>query len=696
MKYLLLQGLRWCMLSMAVSASAQVSTPVASTQLPTGGKVVTGTASIQSVGNVLNINQSSQRSAINWNTFNVGSGAKVNFIQPSASSVTLNRVLDTNGSQILGSISANGQVFISNPNGVLFGPNSQVNVGGLIATTQNISVDDFMAGKSTFEGTGAAGAVVNQGTLEAALGGYIALLAPSVRNEGVVLAREGTVAFAASDKTVVQFNGPQLVTVMVDKPVLDALVENKQMVRADGGLVIFSARSANAVLSSVIRNTGTVQANTIVNKQGRIMLEGGTQGVVEVGGTLQASGIDAGTQGGTISATGDKVSVVSGALLEATGQAGGGNVLVGGGWQGSDPTIQSANAVNIASGAVLNASAIQNGKGGTVVAWSDTQNSAGVTKVQGTLLARGGAEGGDGGRIETSGRWISTGGASGDASAAKGNGGQWLFDPYDVDIISTPGVTNQATNTANTWSPVGNSSTILNSDITSLLNAGTSVTVLVPTTGGGGLSGNIKVSAPIIQQAASPSANLTLSAYRNLLIDQPITLSGSTGTLQLTAGTGSSALGYISIDNAITANTVSVDNFASGPVTQSFPISANNLRISAPLSNVTLNDTSNQIGALAANVQSLSIKTNQGVDRGSLYGSGMAVGVVGDLTGVTATGDIAMSVMNGNLFVDKSITTTSTTTTALKLNAGASLNTGAYSGSNSVNNPYGPNIILAN
>ena len=315
MKYPLKQGLSWCMLSMAVSAVAQVSAPVASTQLPTGGKVMSGTTSIQSVGNVLNINQSSQRSAINWNTFNVGSGAKVNFIQPSASSVTLNRVLDTNGSQILGSISANGQVFISNPNGVLFGPNSQVNVGGLIATTQNISVDDFMAGKSTFEGTGAAGAVVNQGTLEAALGGYIALLAPSVRNEGVVLAREGTVAFAAGDKTVVQFNGPQLVTVMVDRPVLDALVENKQMVRADGGLVIFSARSANAVLSSVIRNTGTVQAQTIENKNGRILLIGDMQnGSVTVDGKLDASAPTQG-DGGFIETSAAQVKIADSAVV---------------------------------------------------------------------------------------------------------------------------------------------------------------------------------------------------------------------------------------------------------------------------------------------------------------------------------------------------------------------------------------------
>ena len=303
------------MLSIAVSASAQVSAPVASTQLPTGGKVMSGTTSIQSVGNVLNINQSSQRSAINWDTFNVGSGAKVNFIQPSASSVTLNRVLDTNGSQIMGSINANGQVFISNPNGVLFGPNSQVNVGGLIATTQNISVDDFMAGKSTFEGTGAAGAVVNQGTLEAALGGYIALLAPSVRNEGVVLAREGTVAFAAGDKTVVQFNGPQLVTVMVDRPVLDALVENKQMVRADGGLVIFSARSANAVLSSVIKNSGTIQAQTIENKNGRILLVGDMEkGSITVGGKLDASAPTQG-DGGFIETSAAQVKIEDSALV---------------------------------------------------------------------------------------------------------------------------------------------------------------------------------------------------------------------------------------------------------------------------------------------------------------------------------------------------------------------------------------------
>lgn len=697
MKYALLQGLRWYMLSMAVTASAQVSAPVSSSQLPTGGKVMSGTTSIQSVGNVLNINQSSQRSVIDWNTFNVGGGAKVNFIQPSANSVTLNRVLDTNGSQILGSISANGQVFISNPNGVLFGPNSQVNVGGLLATTQNISVDDFMAGKSTFEGTGGARSVVNQGKLEAALGGYIALLAPSVRNEGVVLAREGTVVLAAGDKTVVKFNGPQLVTVMVDRSVLDALVENKQMVRVDGGLVIFSARSANAVLSSVVKNTGTVQANTIVNRQGRILLEGGSQGVVEIGGTLQASGVDAGTLGGTISATGDKVSVVSGALLDATGQAGGGNVLVGGGWQGNDPSISSSNAVHIASGAVLNASAIQNGRGGTVVAWSDTQNSSAVTKVQGNLLARGGADGGDGGRIETSGRWISTSGATGDASAAKGLSGQWLFDPYNVEIVST--ATSNNGFASGTWTATGSNSTILNSSITSLLNAGTNVTIT--TTGAGLDAGNIVVNAPIVMNApivatpATGSVNLTLTANKDLTINQPITVNGSGSKIQLTAGNALTN-GSILFSGNVKTDTLSMDLTGNGTIAQTAAtsIQSNNLRISAPSSIVTLPNTANNFGALAANVGSLYLTSSQGIEAGSIYGPGTYITSLSGIDGITASGTIDFSVMNGNIFIYRNISTTSTLPNALVLNAGESLLPGTnYAGINA-NNPYGPNIVL--
>ncbi len=288
---------------------AQAQTAPAPAQLPQGGKVVAGSASISSSGNTLTVQQSSQRAAVDWNTFNVGSGAQVNFNQPNAAAVTLNRVLDSNPSQIMGRINAPGQVFILNPNGVLFGATSQVDVGGLLVTTHGISNADFMAGKSTFEGNGTSASVVNQGSLQAALGGYIALLAPQVRNEGVIIAREGSVAMAAGNKTTLVFSGQSLTALQIDQGVMDALVENKHLVRADGGLVVMTARSASVLMGSVVRNSGTVQAQTIANKGGRILLLGDmTSGSTEVSGTLDASAPNGG-DGGFIETSAGKVKI---------------------------------------------------------------------------------------------------------------------------------------------------------------------------------------------------------------------------------------------------------------------------------------------------------------------------------------------------------------------------------------------------
>ena len=283
--------------------------PPAPTQLPEGGKVVGGSAAISSTGNTLTVQQSSQRAAIDWNTFNVGSGAQINFNQPNAAAVTLNRVLDNNPSQIMGRINAPGQVFIVNPNGVLFGATSQVDVGGLLVTTHGISNADFMAGKSSFEGNGKSGSIVNLGSLQAALGGYIALLAPQVRNEGVIIAREGTIAMAAGNKTTLVFSGQSLTALQIDEGVMDALVDNKHLVRADGGLVVMTARSASVLMGSVVKNSGTLQAQTIANKGGRIMLMGDmTSGTTEVSGTLDASAPNGG-DGGFIETSAGKVKI---------------------------------------------------------------------------------------------------------------------------------------------------------------------------------------------------------------------------------------------------------------------------------------------------------------------------------------------------------------------------------------------------
>jgi len=683
--------------SLCWQTRAQTAPALSRTQLPTGGKIVGGQVTLQSTGSTLNVNQTSQRGIVEWDTFNVGSQAKINFVQPSASAVTLNRVMDMNASQILGRISATGQVFIANPNGIIFGTSAQIDVAGLVATTKSISNTDFLAGKTTFEGNGQAGSVVNQGTLQATLGGYIALLAPQVRNEGVIVAREGTVALAAGDKTTLEFSGARLVSVIVERPVIDALVENKQMIRAEGGYVVLSARSANAILNSVIKQSGTIDAPTLVQREGRILLEGGEKGVVTAGGSLNVSGVEDGTTGGRIVVTGDKVAITQEAKFDATGQAGGGKINIGGGWQGQDPSIRPATAVTVASGALLDASAIQSGNGGEVVVWSDIQKAGGMTQVAGELRARGGATQGDGGRIETSGHWLSTTGVRGDASAPKGAAGQWLFDPYDVTITAADTVF--TSENAAAFAPSATGSNIVNTRIKELLDGGTYVTISTGASGSAGAEmGNITVNADITQSVTAPAARLTLTANKDITINNAVSLTKSGSKLELNTGNG----GNIYLAGAVTADTLSMNLTGAGTVTQAPgpgapPLSANNLRVVGTGAQVTLANPNNHIGVIAANVASISLSTDSGIDLGDPYGKGLYVGNVEETSGITALGPIRLASYFGNIFVKQTIwnKSASSDSNAIVLNAGKGLDVGPNLGSDRVINPYGPNIVLS-
>ena len=154
------------------------------TALPTGGQIVAGQGSIGTSGSTMTVTQGSDRMVSNWSTFNIGQNASVSFQQPNTSSVALNRILDTSPSQIYGQLSANGQVFLLNPSGILFGPTARVDVGGLVASSLNMTNENFMAGRYSFEKSGNAGAVINQGQIRTADGGYVAFLSPHVKNEG--------------------------------------------------------------------------------------------------------------------------------------------------------------------------------------------------------------------------------------------------------------------------------------------------------------------------------------------------------------------------------------------------------------------------------------------------------------------------------------------------------------------------------
>ncbi len=285
---------------LAIGANAQL--PV----LGSGG-VTSGSATITQSGNVTNVNQTTQKAAINWQSFSIGSKDTVDFNQPNSSSITLNRVIGNDPSVLAGTLNATGRVFLINSNGMIFTRGSNVNTGGFLASTLDISNADFMAGNYVFNANGSTGSIVNQGFLTSHDGGYVVLLGNKVSNQGFISATKGTVGLASGDQISLRFSGDSLLNVTVNKGTLNALVENKQAIYADGGTVILTAKAADNLLSAQVNNSGIIQAHSIDDLMGTIRLsaDGGTTTVT---GTLDASAPNGGN-GGTIETSGNKVEV---------------------------------------------------------------------------------------------------------------------------------------------------------------------------------------------------------------------------------------------------------------------------------------------------------------------------------------------------------------------------------------------------
>ncbi|MEI6732758.1 MAG: YDG domain-containing protein, partial [Comamonadaceae bacterium] len=296
-------------------------------QLPTGAQVVSGLASVTQSGNAMTVRQGSDKLVANWSTFNIGKDASVQFVQPGSSSVALNRISDNSASQIFGSLSANGQVFLLNPSGIVFGPTARVDVGSLVASTLDLSNENFLSGSYQFARNGFAGSVVNQGVIQASggAGSVVAFIAPQVSNSGSITASGGNVALAAGDKVNLDFSGNGLIKVQVDQGTFNALAENKGLIQADGGAVIMTAKTASDLMDAVVNNEGTIQARTLQNKAGRIMLLADmAHGETRVGGTLDASAPDGG-DGGFIETSGAHVKVTDSMRLTTqapTGKSG--------------------------------------------------------------------------------------------------------------------------------------------------------------------------------------------------------------------------------------------------------------------------------------------------------------------------------------------------------------------------------------
>jgi len=236
--------------------------------LPTGGQVTAGSAVISQTSNVLTVNQISQKAALDWHSFNVGAAATVNFVQPNASAIALNRIVGNSASEIYGKLNANGQVFFSNPSGMLFAPGAQVNVGGLLATTLSISNADFMAGdvNRSYNFTGGAGntgVIRNQGLIAATQG--VALVANKVQNTGQIIATTATLA--AGNTVALVVTGDGLIRARVTDPSLQASLENSGSITASQR-VTMTAGQASAALNSVVNNSGTIRATGLVSRGG--------------------------------------------------------------------------------------------------------------------------------------------------------------------------------------------------------------------------------------------------------------------------------------------------------------------------------------------------------------------------------------------------------------------------------------------
>ncbi|GEM_PF-1360613 len=302
--------------------------PQAALSLPKDGAVAAGSSTISQPNSAtMYINQSTHKSIINWKSYSIGANEKVQYFQPSSSSISLNRVIGVDPSYIHGQLSANGQVWVINPNGLLVGNGARINVGGFVGSTLNMNNEDFMGGRYKFimaERPGAAAAgITNQGHIEAERGGYAVLIAPSITNEGSISSPLGTASLAAGNEVTLNFAGNELIGFTIDKAVLerttegssDAGITNKGSIAADGGQVIISAKVASDVMKTVVNNEGHIAARTIENRNGRIYLLGGMENNgIRVGGVLDASA-PAGGDGGFIETSAAKVHVEDGAIV---------------------------------------------------------------------------------------------------------------------------------------------------------------------------------------------------------------------------------------------------------------------------------------------------------------------------------------------------------------------------------------------
>ena len=521
-----------CIGAAAPTAWAQVINPTSIAGFPAVGSVVAGTISgAQINGTAMTIDQASWRAVINWNGFSLAGGNSLNFNQAmGAGSVTLNRVTTAaNPSQIFGTLSAPGHVFIVNPAGVLFGAGSQVNVGGLVASTLDIGNDAFAGGDRvntplagggalTFTRTdGVTGTVtVDKGaSITTTPGGTVVLMGEAVSNAGQINVAQGSVGLLSGLSATLDYAGDGLTTFKVSSTAgnvaAKALVTNLGQITADGGRVNIAALSTEAG-ALVVNQQGVVQARSLESRDGQIVLTGGGGNEVRVAGTLDASGTGARVAGGSVQMAGGALRI-DGASVDASGTAGGTIVGIAGGVMMSPDNSFKADG--------------STGKGGGI-------GLLGVTSVHadGTFSATGAT---DGGVVLLSGKSVEVGqGANVNAGGGSGANGQWQVQSTN-DLSVTGG--NIAYQSAG-YVDGDATSRVADAALGRALSRGTDVTLSSkaavipgePATGGTGVT--FADGAQVIK-TGGPAATLQVDSRTNIAMGGGATIRSQGGALNV-------------------------------------------------------------------------------------------------------------------------------------------------------------------
>jgi len=381
---------------------------------------VVGDATFKQEGQNWTITTTTDKTVINWSSFGVAEGARVHFQQPGVGSSVLNRALGSSASYINGLLSSNGGVYLFNPNGIVIGSTGVIRVADFVGTTLRLTDSDFLAGKDINLRGDSLASIENLGKIEA-IDGDIYLIAVNVVNKGALTASSGSVNLVGA--TDVLLTEDHKLFIRPSSLVGDGIgVDNSGVIDA----VVARLETHGNMYALAINNTGIVRATGYSLAGGRVVMRAEGGSVVNTGSVIaRTTGADGKTAGGEIQVLGDTVAVTGSATLDASGDAGGGRILIGGDLHGGNPAVYNAQTTLIDSDAAVAADALVAGDGGTIIVWAD-----GDTTVRGSISVLG-AGGGDGGFVETSGHTLDI-----DAlDLSIGQGGMWLLD---APVVITP------------------------------------------------------------------------------------------------------------------------------------------------------------------------------------------------------------------------------------------------------------------